>query len=132
VKRCKKSESLIHTCGFFHFTFEASSCMWISCTCGFAILDLKLSSCMWKNYKKSDSLIDACCFPFQIRSFSLYVKNSKSDIWYGTLQYVICIPLFFVCLLEHEVEKSDSLGSTHIIIEIRSVWLNFFGFVRSC
>ncbi len=149
VKSYKKSESFV--CAVLHVRFEASSLYVNILYLWFSISDLLLLlSCMWKDarrvnlsyilvvffishlkllpvceksYKKSESLIDACCFPFQIRSFFLYVKNCKSDIWYGTLQCVICIPLFFVCLLEHEGEKSDSLGSTHIIIESCSVWL---------
>lgn len=99
-------------------------CMWISCTCGFPFqICCFFCPVCEKMREEWISHTYLWFFSFHIWSFFLYVKNCKYDIWYGTLQCVICIPLFFVCLLEHEGEKSDTLGSTNIIIEICSVWL---------
>jgi hypothetical protein len=33
------------------------------------------------------------------------------------------MPLLFVSILEHEGEKSNSLGFTHIVIDIHLIWL---------
>lgn len=127
-------------------------CIWISCTCGFPfrICCFFRPVCekmqeewishtylwffsfhIWSFFLYVNILYLRFCH-FRSEAFFLYVKNCKSDIWYGTLQYVILYSIV-LCLSFGARRREIRLFGfyTYHYWKLFSLIENF-GFVRSC
>lgn len=119
VKRCK-SESLIHTCGFFHFTFEASSCMW----------------------KTANMISDMVhCSVWFVFHYSLFVfwsmKERNQTLWVlqiSLLKFVWFDWKFWFCeiLLNNQQEHKICLLKLYSMIQGLRVWQDMIGCDNVC